>query len=473
MSGQTQGVTSSLPLALLSVVAVVVSVLVTVHVLLHKEEPRAAIGWIALVWLSPPLGVVLYVMLGINRVRRRALQIRPPPLLPLALPPDPDVEVLAPLAVAMGKVTGLPLLAGNRVRLLDAGDAAYPEMLAAIEAAERTVTLCTYIFDRDEAGHRFVEALARAVERGVEVRVLVDALWARYSFPTILPTLRKRRVPSARFLPARPWSVAFVNLRNHRKILVVDGRVGFTGGMNIRQAHVLSASTRMPTRDLMARVEGPIVAQLQEVFARDWHWTTGETLQGDAWFPALEPAGEVHARVVPDGPDADLDKARLAFVSALACARHSVRIVTPYFLPEESLLSALDGAVLRGVEVDVLLPERNNLPYMTWATRAELPRILAHGVRVWWEPPPFDHSKLVVVDGAWVLIGSANWDARSLRLNFELLLEAYDRALGARVEAACLARRERARPATIAEVRGAPLPIRLRDALARLGKPYL
>jgi cardiolipin synthase A/B len=467
------------PLLAALVLAALAATLVSGHVLLTKEEPRAGIGWIALVWLSPLVGGILYLVLGINRVRRRALQLRPRGVL-TASEADPrddtDLGGLAALARAMDHVSGSPLLAGNAVRLLDSGDEAYPEMLAAIDAAERSVALCTYIFDRDRVGRQFVDALGRAVARGVEVRVLVDGLGARYSFPTVLPLLRRRGVRAVRFLPARPWSVAFLNLRNHRKILVVDGRIGFTGGMNLRKHHVLAEPSHTPTRDLMVRVEGPVVAQLMEVFAADWGWTTGEALTGahdNPWFASTGVAGGVQARVVRDGPDEDLDKALLTFVSALACARRSVRIVTPYFLPEEALVTALHAAALRGVEVDVLLPEVNNLPYMTWAARAELPRVLAYGVRAWWVPPPFDHTKLVVVDGRWALFGSANWDARSLRLNFELLLEAYDGDLGARAEAAALARRARARPVSVAELQAAPLPVRLRDAAARLAKPYL
>jgi cardiolipin synthase A/B len=211
----------------------------------------------------------------------------------------------------------------------------------------------------------------------------------------VVRRLRRAGVPVALFLPRwLPWSAPFTNLRNHRKLLVLDGRCGFTGGMNIREGHDPGLKPRDPIRDLHFRVEGPVVAHLQEVFAEDWAFCTREVLHGERWFPPLGPAGTVLARGIADGPDEDFEKLRLTLLGALACAQSSALIVTPYFLPDPGLITALNVAALRGVAVDIVLPERNNLKLVQWASAALLWQVLERGCRVWLSPPPFDHSKL-------------------------------------------------------------------------------
>jgi cardiolipin synthase len=349
-------------------------------------------------------------------------------------------------------------------------------MLAAIETAQKSVALCTYIFDNDVSGAKFVAALQRAVQRGVAVRVLVDAAGARYSWPSITRKLRAAGIPYARFLPASlftPWRVATINLRNHRKSLIVDGQLAFTGGMNIRDGNLLADQPAHPVQDLQFRVAGPVVTELQEAFANDWAFATDEVLAGVIWFPDVPAAGDVIARVITDGPDADFENARWTLLAALAEAQTSVQILTPYFLPDNALITALNLAALRGVRVDIILPSKNNLPFVQWASRALWWQVLERGCRLWLTPPPFDHSKLMVVDGHWVLLGSANWDARSLRLNFELNVECYSRAFAQEMDNVIAKKMSAAREVTLAEVDARSLPAKLRDAFARLFSPYL
>ena len=267
--------------------------------------------------------------------------------------------------------------------------------------------------------------------------------------------------------------MASLNLRNHRKILVVDGQTAFTGGMNIRQGNVLAEKPKHPVQDLHFRVQGPVVGRLQEAFANDWAFTTGETLCQEIWFPELQESGTVIARVVTDGPDADFEILRWALLAALAEAETSVQILTPYFLPDQALVTALNLAALRGVRVDIILPEANNLPYMHWASRSLWWQVLERGCRLWLTPPPFDHSKLMIVDGHWVLLGSANWDARSLRLNFELNVECYGRDFADEMSKIVENKLRGAREVTLAEVDGRSYPAKLRDSIARLLSPYL
>jgi cardiolipin synthase len=467
---------------ILGVLDVPVALLASGHAVLNKRDSRAAIAWAGLIWLLPFLGAGLYVVLGINRVRRRARALR----LPRRSSPEAGTgsgsqvfrqyraATLLPLQHAVERITGRALLAGNRVEPLHDGDQAYPAMLAAIDGATASVALATYIFDHDEVGLRFHDALARAVGRGVAVRVLLDAVGMRYSSPTIDRVLRRARVPVARFMPTRvPWQLPFVNLRNHRKLLVVDGRIAFTGGMNLRAAHVLGSAPRRPVRDLHFRIEGPVVRHLQDVFGEDWAFATGESLIGEQWFPALTAAGTSLMRGIADGPDEDYPRLRQVLACALSAARESVTVVTPYFVPDGPLITALGVAALRGVRVRIVLPSENNLPYMQWASNALLWQVLQPGCEVWMTAPPFDHTKLVLVDSAWTLLGSANWDARSLRLNFELDVEVYDPELARHLEGAVTSKLQGARQVTLKDVDGRRLSVRLRDGVMRLFAPYL
>ncbi|MBX3131178.1 MAG: PLDc N-terminal domain-containing protein [Polyangiaceae bacterium] len=472
---------------LVSAVVLAMMVLAAAHVVLNKRDVRAAIGWVGLILLVPAAGPILYMLLGINRIRRRAAQlfrdarryahdtdVRP---VTAATLPDfvgPGGAHLGELARVMAGIVPRALLPGNKVLPLFDGDEAYPAMLDAIEGAERCIAFETYIFDSDAAGRRFVDALGRAVARGVDVRVLVDDAGARYSRPPIDTLLRRAGVRTARFMPMLlPWRFAYFNLRNHRKVMVVDGEVAFTGGMNVRHGCVLADNPGYPTRDLHFRVEGPVVTHLMDVFAEDWAFSTREALEEERWFPHLRPAGPTLCRVIVDGPDENLDRLRWSLLGAIACAERSIRILTPYFLPDEALITALNVAALRGVTVDVVLPERGNLRLVEWAMWGELWKMLGRGVRVWLSKPPFDHSKLLVIDSGWALIGSANWDPRSLRLNFELGVECYDAALAQRLDAMVDARINESRRVSGDELAALPLALRLRNGVARLFKPYL
>lgn len=460
------------------------SLLASAHAVLNKRDSRAAALWLGLIWLLPFAGSLLYLALGINRIRRHALSLRIGQMgddaSPRPIPDDmgephrPEAEHLRMLARVVDRVAKRPLAAGNRVQALVNGDEAFPPMLAAIENATVSVSLATYIFDNDRSGKQFAEALARAVKRGVQVRVLIDDAGARYSWPSIVGKLRRAGVPVARFLPTlAPWRLTTMNLHNHRKLLVTDGRIGFTGGINIREGNVLADKPRRPVQDLHFKVEGPLVAQLQEAFADDWAFCAREVLSGDAWFPELKECGNAVARVITDGPEVDLDKLRWTLLGALSCAQSSVRILTPYFLPDQSLITALNLAALRGVRVDIILPARSNLPYVHWASRAMWWQVLERGCRIWLTPPPFDHSKLMIVDNHWVFLGSANWDPRSLRLNFELNVECYGRDFAGAMEAIVQNKLRDATPVTLEEMDGRSLPVRLRDGVARLFTPYL
>ncbi|MEE8573189.1 MAG: phospholipase D-like domain-containing protein, partial [Gemmatimonadota bacterium] len=381
--------------------AFLLSLIVSTHILLHKREVRAAVGWIGLAWLAPVVGSILYLVFGINRIKRRGSEIhasmdripvprRLPPTLAPRMPTPPIDETLQPLARAVDRVTHNELTAGNRIEPLRNGDAAYPAMLDAIRGAVTSVALETYIFDTDRAGQEFVEELSAAVRRGVQVRVLIDGVGAAYSKPRAPAILRDRGVRVAQFGGGMvPWRMPYMNLRNHRKILVVDGALGFTGGMNIREGSYLKLDTAYPTRDLQFKLEGPVVSHLVSAFAQDWTHTTGEHLDGDLWCPPISPVGSSTARGVSDGPDDDFEKLVWTILAGLRAADRHVRIVTPYFLPDQALLTALNVVALSGVRLDIVLPETSNLRIVGWAMRAQLAQVMEYGARIWLSPAPF------------------------------------------------------------------------------------
>ena len=448
---------------------------VTLHVLSHKRNPGSAVSWIGLAWLSPVVGSLLYVLLGINRVQRRA---RSEGVLP---PEDPQVQE-APAPPACQHLAGLELAArrisrrnvqpGNAIGMLVNGDAAYPQMIAAIEGAAASVALSSYIFRADKIGHEFIAALTAARRRGVEVRVLIDGYGGGYLVSATYRKLRHAGVAVARFMhSALPWRMPFLNLRSHRKILCVDGRIAFTGGLNIGDENVIAGNPHHPVLDTHFRFDGLVVAQLCEAFAGQWYFTTGETLAGPAWFPGPEAAGDSLARVITSGPDQDLEKIELLVLEAIACARSSIQIMTPYFLPDDRIITALALAAMRNVEVDIVLPAHSNHPTVDWAMRAHIGPLLTAGCRVWTHAPPFDHSKLMAVDQVWCFVGSTNWDMRSFRLNFEVNVEVYQSDLVAQVSAKIAA--NQTTRLTAADLEQHSLPIRLRNNAAHLMLPYL
>ena len=452
------------------------------HALLRKNDPRSALVWVVFCLALPLVGPFFYWCLGANRISRRTLkwrqsgrrlgsgEIAPPVGTAVAAELPAGSSHLTTLRNLSDRVTNGLLLAGNRLALLCNGEEAYPAMLAAISGARESVHLSTYIFDNDRTGREFAAALRDAAGRGVAVRVLIDSMGERYSFPSIVRLFRGSAVQVGRFLPLVRG--IYINLRNHRKLLVVDGSLAFTGGMNIGNRHLVTEGSR-PVVDLHFSVAGPVVGDLQKSFLEDWYFTTGVFLDDPSLFPELEPAGPSLVRGIADGPDREFRKLQWIITGALSCARERVAIMTPYLIPDRTLVTALATAALRGVEVIIILPRQNNLPYVHWATRAFLPELLRFGIRVFYQPPPFVHTKLFLVDGVWGLIGSANLDPRSLQLNFELNLEIYDPDFCGRLEGhfqEALARSQRVPAADLAR---RPLPEKLRDSAAKLFSPYL
>jgi len=458
------------------------------HALLNKRDPRSQLGWVVVCIMLPIVGALGYWFFGVNRIRTRARRwqqrgrfrgiveerAQQQAIRSLAVEHPEHAEEVVQLLQISERVTRRPLLGGNLVEPLYNGERAYPAMLEAIEQAQKYIHLSTYIFNVDKVGEQFVEALGQASERGVEVRILVDAIGEKYGRPRLSKAMK--RFPRARvtlFLPLTlSWKSIRVNLRNHRKMLVVDGAVAFTGGMNIAHRHVVSdADNEHPTADIQFRIRGPAVTAVNETFLDDWFFATGEAID---WTPETVPvAGRALCRCIKDGPNEDFERLQWILVGAMTCARESIRIVTPYFIPGRELMAAINSAVLRGVEVELVLPGQSNLPYVDWACRAMLWEVLQYGAAIYWQPAPFHHTKLFVMDGFYVNLGSANLDPRSLRLNFELNVEVFDTELAAELGRHLDELRARSIRVTLAMLDGRSFPVKLRDAAAKMFAPYL
>lgn len=455
----------------------------TGHVLLRQRDGRIAAFWAVIIAFVPLIGAIFYAMFGINRIERRGRRYRAAMDLEKVVVGDacpvnpgegvPELKELSSLVTSLGHLSRFSFTTGNRIVPLHSEEAML-DMLGAVKSARRSITLCSYIFEARGIGADFVTELAAAKDRGVEVRVLVDDMGTRYSWPPIIRTLRKRGIPAQSFMHQHLFfRLLSMNLRNHRKIMVVDGTLGYTGGMNIRAGNMLSQNPSHPCLDIHFRVEGPIVRQLQRVFAEDWSFCCGEVLSGDAWYPDLKTHGDTAAIGVPDGPDEDMELMPKVIFAAISAAQREIRVITPYLLPDPPLVWALNAAAVRGVDVKIITPRNNNLPYVRWAARTLYPQLIERGVQILEADGHFDHSKFMTVDGLWSLIGSTNWDPRSLRLNFEFNVACFDDMLAGQLDAEFAKKLASSKVVTLEELHAASLPERIRNGFARLFIPIL
>jgi cardiolipin synthase len=349
-------------------------------------------------------------------------------------------------------------------------------MIQSIYCAKRHIVLSSYIFDYDPVGRQFIDALAAAQQRGVKVNVLLDRIGISYNWHKTNRALKKLKVKTARFIPSISiTSIRSINLRNHRKILCVDGEVAYIGGMNISQNNVIKTAVK-PIDDVQFKVTGQVIDQISQVFIEDWFFATGELIQ----FPQYDPNNQkqtdeqsVVARVIQDGPDEDHNKIRWTLINALICAQKSVKIMTPYFIPDQTLMTSLQAAALRGVSIEIIVPEYSDIPFVDWVMEANFSRIIEHGIQIYKNKRPFDHSKIVIIDDIWSFIGSSNWDARSLELNFEINLECFDADLNSKLTELFTLKKQNTDPVYQVEVNNLPIYKKLRNNLFRLFSPYL
>lgn len=446
-------------------------------ILLSSKTPQGKSGWILVVLGMPGLGAALYWIGGRSRLKRRVQRLRH---VRSAGVQDTERRFheallqhhgtgLAPGLVRTAEVLGgFPPYPGNDVRLLIEGPAALASAIEAIDAARDHVHLETYLIRADRTGRAVVSALARAATRGVSVRLLYDSLGSYGTSRKLFRPLRRAGGRVAAFLPVGPCHPGMrVNLRNHRKLLIVDGNVAFTGGRNIANEYAASDGWR----DIQVRIAGSAALGLQRTFLEDWQFATGDDLAAPVYFEPAALAGSVPVQVISSGPDQDVRQIEELFFASIANARTRVDIMTPYFLPPEPLRAALFAAVLRGIPVRLLVPAKTDHAPIRLAMEGVLPQLMSAGLQVW-ACPTMLHGKVLVVDDEWATLGSANMDARSLRLNFELNVAFPHRPTARALR--CLIDREIAasRPLTLEELRVGVLGSLLRNA-AGLFAPIL
>lgn len=415
-----------------------------------RSRPAAARSWLLLVGFVPLLGLPIYLVLGqpwVSAQRRerqaaasRLIVEKQAPLSQLRWDARPDPAIIADdIARLAERLGGFMPMTGNAVALLDDYDASLAALLADIDAAQHELHLLYYLMLDDAVGQAFADALRRAAQRGVRCRLLLDAVGAK---PGLRAFAKSLRAAGVQVQPMLAGGLAWrrssrMDLRNHRKIAVIDGRIGYTGSQNLALAEFVRG---FPNREVVARVQGPVVAQLAALFASDWYIETGEVLEIDTAAPTA--SGDAPAQVLPSGPAYPFENARNAMIAMIQRAQHKVVLATPYFVPDDATLDALRIAALSGIDVQLILSRTNNQHLTAWTQASYYDELLLAGVRIALYRPHFLHAKHLSVDDEIALVGSINLDIRSFALNAEVGLLCYDPAVVARlraIEADCLA----------------------------------
>lgn len=414
--------------------------------LLKKREPTSSVAWILLIIVLPVVGGLLFLVFGINRVERKAIGMKREtrrvlgPILPeLSQFESPPVDSREPLRDGLlrmaTQINLMPATFGNRIEVLDQAPRTLALMEEAIQSAKRTLHLEYYIWRPDRTGTRLRDMLIQKAREGVAVRFLYDGIGSITLSRKFLQPMREAGILVASFLPGRAflhrWSV---NLRSHRKILVVDGQVGFTGGMNIGDEYLGKNPHLGFWRDTHLRVHGPAVLQLQQVFVEDWLFATEEELLLAEVFPTPHECGKNVAQVLVGEPIGDLSTFHSVLFAAINDARKQILLTASYFVPPESLVASLETAARQGVRVRLLLSGRCNYYWTLAAGRSYYESLLRAGVEIYEYEWGLLHAKTLTIDNQWSLVGTANFDTRSLFLNFEVGVAVYDEQVATELE---------------------------------------
>jgi cardiolipin synthase A/B len=379
-----------------------------------------------------------------------------------------------PPAEVLAAHLGVPLIEGNRVELLLNGVEIFPAMLSAIENAETSINLLSYIYWQGDIAREFADALSAAARRGVEVRVVLDAIGAQSMDPSLVEQMTSAGCDLAWFNPVRWYSLGRFNHRTHRKVLVVDGRVGFTGGVGIASEWTGDAEDADHWRDDHFRFDGPVVRYLQGAFAENWRQASGEVLADASLFPAIEAAGEARMVVINTGPVGATSEIGFAYWLMFRGARERIYVSTPYFVPDPDLEIGLADAARRGLDVRLLVPnDYQDSRLVRYASQTWYRDLLMAGVRLYEYQPTMMHVKAVTVDRQWGIVGSANFDSRSFEINFEIAVAVFDPAFVEKLDASFEEDLRNAREITLEEVDDWSWLARARNQVVRLVREQL
>lgn len=458
--------------------------LVMLVVVTRRRRPTSSMAWLLIIFFLPELGLVLYALFGSDRLPKRRVEKHRRLLDQLhALRrrfeshPNltrPDLGPGSESAVVLAeRLAYMPIFGSNHAELIADTDDVVDRLIADIDAAEDHVHLLFYIYGNDETGRRVADALARATERGVRCRVLVDAVGSRPMLRNLRPKMESQGIEVLAALPVNPLRrrMARIDLRNHRKIAVIDGRIGYTGSQNIVDSDYGHGD--LVWHDLMLRVTGPVVLQLQVVFVSDWYFDSDEILDAPSLFPDPVGTGDMTAQAVPSGPNFPIENFQRMVVAAIYGARRRVCITTPYFVPDEAFLQALQVAVLRGVQVMLIVPRRSDQILVGAASRSYYIDLLEAGVEVYVHNDGLLHAKTMSIDEDFTVIGTSNFDIRSFQLNFEVALIFYGSAMNQQLHAQQARYVESADLLDRSEWERRAAPLRIFENIAKLLSPLL
>jgi cardiolipin synthase len=467
------------------VLVVALDVYTIVRAIMRGHDAESTLAWVFAILALPGLGAAVYLLLANPSIRRTARKKRRTRRrVRDAMPDDPGVDISAPpptpqpaesLLELAARLTELTPTGGNRVELLSHDAGAFRRLENAIRAAKRSIWAEYYIIRNDETGLRFLDLLAAKAAEGVEVRLLYDAVGSLGLDRQRLTDILKAGGQVEEFLPLNPlrrrWAV---HLRNHRKIALIDGTTCFVGGMNVGDEYSGRArrSGRMYFRDTHLEISGPALADLAQTFAEDWTFATEQTLVPPRIRSNPRTQGATVA-VIPSGPDQERNASSMLFFAGIGAAQRHLYLCSPYFIPDAPTTSSLQAAALRGVDVRIMVPAVNDVPLVQYAARTYYAPLLRDGVRIFEYQPSVLHAKTLVADGAWCIVGSANVDFRSFRLNFELGALVVDPAISAQLVGQFLADQQQSVEITPAHLAKEGCLRRFRDRVARLLSPLL
>ncbi|MDR1928858.1 MAG: phospholipase D-like domain-containing protein [Endomicrobium sp.] len=461
---------------------IVLSTITSIHILLNKDDIKGSIGWIGLVYFSPFVGTLLYIFFGINRVQRKGIRLRINTNLSKRNL-DKKNEAFKNLSkkykqfIIFGyNVFPQNFIAGNFVEVLQNGTEAYPEMIKTIQEAKKEILISSYIFNYDNETKKFIEAFKIAVKNKVKIKILIDGIGTLNFFKrSIEKELAKiKNLEYAVFLPPQiPLTLPFVNLRNHRKIIIVDRLIAFLGSMNLSENNVLINDIKNGILDITFKIKGPVINQIFDVFEYDWEFVTKKEIP----FLYKEKIvnfkeGTIPIRIISDGPDNKNRIIELIIHGAINMATKKILIITPYFLPENNILTAIKIAAMRNINVEIMIPDRSDFRFIDIASAPNFLKLINSGVKIYRISRPFDHSKILIIDNEWIFVGSANWDARSFKLNFESNMEIFSNSLAKKLTTIAELKKKKAKLITAYECENISILKKIRNNAYRLFTPY-
>ena len=472
-----------------SLIFLVTAIPVALLIILEKRSPFKTAAWVLALILLPVFGVVFYLFFGqeyrkkklfsrkglksLNQYRQlsfRQLRQFEQSLRKL----NPKVREKEKIIRLLLKNSSALLTTGNKLKILNNANETFDAIFAAIENAKHHIHLEYYILEDDKIGNRLKELLIKKSNEGVEVRIIVDDVGSWGLGKKYIKSLQQNGIEIYSFMEVRfPRLTSRVNYRNHRKIVVIDGKTGFTGGINFADRYLKGVKGVGPWRDTHLQIEGDAVNSLQVVFAADWFFVVHENLTGKKYFPPLSETPEIPVQISASGPDSDWDSIGQAFFTAISGSKSKVYITTPYLMPPLEIIYALKTAALSNVDVRILMPEKSDAVIPHWSSFSYIEELLEAGVRVFFYQNGFVHSKYIIVDEVFSTVGTSNLDFRSLETNFEVNAFIYDEGFTTELEKQFKADLQKSRELKLDEWRQRKWHFKLRESVAHLVSPLM